>query len=149
MTIRGNISWSTHIDNICASAIKHKLKHPPPKIELLAYNTIIRSLLEYALVVWDPHTQNIGKLEQIQRQPVRFIYNRYHRHDSPTTLMQSNGIPMLESRRRSNRLKFLADIWNRKLPYPIFTPCPSFLPAYEAIPLVKCTPMFTRTNAYK
>lgn len=157
VTITGNLTWSSHIDNICASArrklglLKHKLKYSPPNVKMLAYNTLIRSRLEYASVVWDPHTKkDINKLEHVQRQAVRFIYNRYQRLDSPSTLMQNNSIATLESRRKSNRLKFLADLWNRKLrldPSTFLTPL-STRPTRHYHPF-KFTPLFARTNTYK
>lgn len=157
VTFTNNLTWSTHIDTICASArrklglLRHKLKKSPPDVKLLAYNTLIRPRLEYACIVWDPHTKNdINKLEQIQRLAVRFIYNRYRRHDSPTCLMKTNNIMTLQNRRKITRLKFLYQLWNRKLsldPLPYLQLLPH-RPTRNYHPL-KFTPIFARTNNFK
>lgn len=79
VTITSTLSWNTHISSICSSAfrklcfLRHKLKHTPSDVKLLAYSSIIRPKLEYASIVWDPHTKkNIEALEMIQRKSVRF-----------------------------------------------------------------------------
>lgn len=157
VTFSSNLTWSTHIDTICASArrklglLRHKIKNSPSHVKLLAYNTLIRPLLEYATIVWDPHTKkDINKLEQIQRLAVRFIYNRYRRLDSPTELMKLNNIMTLQARRKIARLKFLYQLWNHKLlldPSLYLEPLSS-RPTRHYHPL-KFTPIFARTNNFK
>ena len=51
--------------------------------KLLAYTSLCRPILEYADVVWDPHTKtNINKVEKIQDRAIRFISNLKRRKDS-------------------------------------------------------------------
>lgn len=43
----------------------------------MAYNNLIMSKLEYAVIVWDPHTKkNILRLEMIRKRAVGFIYEK-------------------------------------------------------------------------
>lgn len=157
VTITSNLTWSSHILKVCASArrklglLRHKLKNSPANIKLLAYTSIVRPCLEYACVVWDPHTKkDIDNLEKIQRLAVRFIYNRYRRHDSPTELMKINKIPTLESRRKMNRLKFLFQLshGNIRLETSAFLTPLSSRPTrnYHS---AKFTPITARTNNFK
>lgn len=114
VTINNKLTWSTHISATCTSALqklwflKRKLKTAPPRVKLLAYNTFVRTKLEYASIVWDPHNKSdVQELERVQRKAVRFIFNKYRMTDSPSLLMKQHNIPSLESRRKVSRLTFL------------------------------------------
>lgn len=79
--ISNDLSWTKHIDVVTAKCLRklfflrHSLKSATPDLRLLAYNSIIRPIMEYAVVIWDPFTRNnIEKLERIQKKAVRFIY---------------------------------------------------------------------------
>lgn len=157
VTLCSNLSWNLHVQNISFSAfrklcfLKYKLKHAPSSVKLLAYYYLIRPKLEYACIIWDPYTQcNIKKLERIQRQAIRFVYNKFSTFDSPTELMRSNNIPTLESRRKKLRLDFLSQLLNNKL---------ALDPALYVSLLVTrptrqhhqndLTPYFSQTNLFK
>lgn len=157
VTITHNLSWNKHISNICTSSfrklglLRHKLRHAPPSLKLLAYTSIIRPKLEYACIVWDPYTKtNIQALESIQRKAVRFIYSKYRSSDSPTQLMTQHNIPTLKLRRKIQRLKFLYLLKNNKL---------SMSPEHYIQPLTarrtrhrhaeSLTPFNARTNVFK
>ena len=61
----------------------------PRKTKQLAYTTLVRPILEYASIIWDPHTaSNIHKLETVQRRSARHIMHIYNRHASVTTMLQ-------------------------------------------------------------
>lgn len=114
VTLSSKLTWSTHITDITTSALrklwflKRKLASAPSRTKILAYNACVRSKLEYASIIWDPHTKkDIMNLERINRKAVRFIFGKYRRFDSPTTLMQLNDISTLEARRKFSRLSFL------------------------------------------
>ena len=66
----------------------------------LLYTAWVRSRLEYASVVWSPHTKrNINNLVQVQRRATRFILDRdYSEHERPSKL---NLLP-LQYRRELN-----------------------------------------------
>lgn len=122
VTFTNRFSWSDHISLTCSAALrklwflKRKLKKAPVNTKILAYNTFVRSKLEYAAVVWDPHTKkDIMSLERVQRKAVRFIFGKYKREDSPSLLMLRNKISSLEHRRKVSRLQFLHNIINGKI----------------------------------
>ena len=68
----------------------------------LLYTAWVRSRLEYASVVWSPHTiRNINNLVQVQRRATRFILGRdYSEHER---LSKLNLLP-LQYRRELNDL---------------------------------------------
>lgn len=122
VTITNTLSWSKHIENTCAAAmrrlgfIRHKLKAAPTEAKLLAYKTLVLPKLEYANIVWDPFSKkDKQKLEMVQRRAVRFIFNKYRSTDSPSSLMVQNGISTLEQRRKLARLKFLFSLFHGHL----------------------------------
>lgn len=157
ITLTNTLSWNTHIANVASSAfrklclLRHKLREAPPQVKLLAYNTLIRPKMEYACVVWDPHTKkNINSLEKIQRRAVRFIYSVYGRNVSVTKTMQNHGIVTLESRRKFLRLKFLYSLTNRRLgldPSHFVTPLSTRRTCHSRA--LSLMPFFARTDLFK
>lgn len=157
VTLTSNLSWSTHISDICTSALrklwflKRKLKSAPSQTKLLAYNTCVRSKLEYASIIWDPHTKkDILQLERINRKAVRFIFGKYRRIDSPSNLMQLNGICTLEARRKFSRLSFLYNCMagNIKIDLPdCIKPVATRRTRHGHE--FSLTPIFARTNSFK
>lgn len=114
VTLTRKLTWSEHILDISSSALrklwflKRKLKNAPISTKMLAYNTCVRSKLEYAAEVWDPHfKKDVMQLERVQRKAIRFIFGKYRRHDSPSLLMQKYNVLTLETRRKVSRLGFL------------------------------------------
>jgi len=69
-----SMSWSNHIQEIINKAsktlnfVKRTLYQCEPSVKATAYTTLVRSILEYASIVWDPHQQYlIDKIEMVQR----------------------------------------------------------------------------------
>lgn len=65
LAITINLKWRMHIDNSCIktflklSFLRKKLKGRPSNIKLEDYRTLIRPVLEYFSIVWDPfHAKN-------------------------------------------------------------------------------------------
>ena len=112
MEIPSDLKWNNHISRISAKAnrtlgfVCSNLKSCRKRIKLLAYFTLIRPILEYGALVWDPYTHIlIDKLESIQRRAVMFIMmNDYSRFSSVTGMMSELGIESLTLRRKIARL---------------------------------------------
>lgn len=112
-----DLKWNTHIDNVCIKAnkalwcLRRNLAIATPEIKSLAYKTLVRPVIEYSKIVWDPYTvTNCNKLEKIQRLASRFIFNKYSHVHSPTKLCELANLPTFESRTKYERLKFLFQI---------------------------------------
>lgn len=92
LIITHDFRWDSHVKHVTSSAfgrlisIKRRLGSAPSQIKLLAYKTFVRSVLEYANVIWFPYTNQLQtKIERIQRKPIRFIFNKYKRTDPPSS----------------------------------------------------------------
>ena len=73
VTISKELSWNTHINNITSTAnktlgfVKRNVVTKNIDIKTMAYNSLVRSQLEYASVVWSPYTKhNINKIEKVK-----------------------------------------------------------------------------------
>jgi hypothetical protein len=134
ITISSNMSWTEHIDNVCATAgirlnILRKLGHKLSRRTLeLLYKAYIRPLLEYGSVIFsDSCSSDALKLDQIQNQAALictgalFTTNRSH-------LIEELSWPSLGDRRNEMRAciaykalhdmapKYLSDIYTRYIP---------------------------------
>mgnify|MGYP003406789740 FL=1 len=64
--------------------------------------------MEYAVTVWDPHTQkSVDRLEAIQRRAARFVLRRHRNTSSVSAMLDELRWPSLEDRRRTARLSML------------------------------------------
>lgn len=94
--LTANLSWSTHINAICAKAsrslgyLRRNLHASPFKIRQLAYKTFVLPQLEFTSSVWSPY-QNylVDKLEAVQNRAARFISKSYDFSSSITKIKQS------------------------------------------------------------
>ena len=119
VTISDNLVWSKHITttttkaNARLSFIKRNLKDCPQKLMEIAYFSLVRSFVDYASAVWDPHQKfNQVKLEMVQRRAARFVKSRYKRTDSVTAMLDELGWPILSKRRKDARLILFYKIIN-------------------------------------
>lgn len=157
VTITSRLTWSSHINKICASAsrklgfLRHKLKTAPSHVKLLAYNSIVRPQLEYASAAWDPFLKkDIHKLEMVQRRAVRFIFNSYHSRASLSLLMANNNIMTLENRRKLARLRFLFLLSSQQFNVnPALYIQPRLSRSTRTTHEHNLTPIFARTNLFK
>ena len=76
-----NLKWDKHIDKIESKAnqrlgmLKRVLKTADRKTRKIAYETLVRPVLEYGSQVWDPYKKkNIKRLEKVQNKALRFIF---------------------------------------------------------------------------
>ncbi|XP_077507312.1 uncharacterized protein LOC144116455 [Amblyomma americanum] len=101
-----DLKRNNHIDAIVSKSskalgfIRRHLHQAHPAAKFLAYTTLVRSEIEYASLIWNPHQLYlIHKLEAIQNKAARFITKNYSRQSSITAIKASLKLPSLEKRR--------------------------------------------------
>ena len=111
MDISGSLSWNPHVDRITGNAnrtlgfVRRNIKTKMSKVRETAYNTLVRPQLEYALAVWDPHTNvRTTQIEQVQRRAARWTVSNYDWQASATQIVQDLGWRKLEQRRADAHL---------------------------------------------
>lgn len=120
--LKHDLKWSHHIEQVAAKAssklgfIRRNLRGAPQSCKKLAYVSLVRSGMEYASVIWDPHTRSSSdKIERIQRQAARWITSTYSYKQSVTALLSQLKLEPLQDRRRIQRLTFMYKILNEKV----------------------------------
>ena len=111
--LSSDLTWDSHISAITKKAnstlgfLQRNLKRCPPACKQQACTSLVRPILEYGAVVWDPYLEkNIDSMEKIQRIAARFITGNF-RSNSPgsvTRLLERTGLPPLHLRRQHLRL---------------------------------------------
>ena len=119
LTLTNQFDWNVHIDNISNKAnksiclLKRNVRMKDVQLKYVAYSSLVRPHLEYAVPVWDPYTKkNIDKLEIIQRRAARYVLDRYHYSASVTEMLNELGWKSLEKRRKYMRLIMMYKIAN-------------------------------------
>ena len=86
--------------------LRRNLSKCSQPIKASAYLTLVRPIMEYAAVAWDPHQlNNIQALEKIQRRAARWVMNDYSGHSSVSDMLHNLNWQPLQVRRRINRLQ--------------------------------------------
>ena len=117
VTIDCKLSFTKHIDTVCKKAnsmlafIRRNLKSCQCQIKADAYLMHVRPILEYAAVVWAPHTRcDIDRLGAVQRRAARFVTSDYNRTSSVNVTLDNLNWSTLISRRQTSRLCLLYKI---------------------------------------
>jgi len=120
--ISNDLSWTHHVDYVAKKGnqklgfLRRNLRGAPLASRRLAYTSLVRSGLEYAAPIWDPHKlKDRVKLEKIQRKAARWVKSSYSPHTSVTAILQDLGWSELEERRRVLRLALLYNIYFGKV----------------------------------
>ena len=119
-----DMKWNAHTSHISSKAnqklgfIKRNLKGSQRELKRLAYISLVRSSMEYASPVWDPHLiKDIDSLEHVQTRAARWITNKYDQ-STRVSMLQELKLDPLEEWRRVSRLAFLYKIFSEHVVVP-------------------------------
>ncbi|CAH2087310.1 unnamed protein product [Euphydryas editha] len=125
VTIDGRLTFVAHVDNIVVKAaqnlgfIKRNTQGFSRRTKTILYNSLVRSCLEYASVIWNPqysiHSQRIESIQRAFTRHLAFYENNFsHRQVYGERLARFHMIS-LRSRREVSDLTFLHNILNNKV----------------------------------
>jgi hypothetical protein len=84
--LNDKLSWDTHVANITGKAkralgfLNRNLSGCHKNTNERAYISLVRPLVDYCCVVWDPHQEKLKKqVESVQRAGARFVMGTPHR----------------------------------------------------------------------
>ena len=122
---QSDMRWSAHVGkttqraNTILAFLRRNLSHCPAHLKVIAYKSLVRSGLEYASAVWDPHLQDeIKKLEAVQRRAARFVCSDYGRQSSVTRMLERLEWDSLQTRRRTIRLTLFGKVLRGEVAVP-------------------------------
>ena len=117
VNINNNLSWGQHCANIAAKGnrslgmLRRNLRTTNINLKSVAYKGLVRSGLEYASTVWDPHQcKDINKVESVQRRAARYVCNDYNQEHSVSAMMSRLEWDTLQARRQQARLSMFYKI---------------------------------------
>lgn len=117
--ISNDLNWEKHVNATAQRAsntlnfVIRNLKYCPAQAKEMAYNSLVRSTMEYSASVWDPHLQkHCSKLERVNRRAARFVKADFSRHSSVTMMMKELGWNSLADRRLHLRLTLMYKVVN-------------------------------------
>ena len=125
VNISAYLTWESHINKISKKAasilgfLRRNLRNCPKDCRRLSFIALVRSKLEYAATVWDPHVKkDIERLERIQRQAARFIQKDYKSIEPGcvTKMLEDLDLPPLDLRRKTQRIQLLNKIQENQIP---------------------------------
>ena len=81
----------------------------PQDVKETAYKGLVRPILEYASLVWDPHgIVAQEELEKVQNRAARFVTGNYNfKTGSMTSILEQLGWESLHKRRKGSKLILL------------------------------------------
>ncbi len=96
--------------------LKRNYYHTSKTTKEKLYSSLVRPHLDYTSAAWDPYTdKNINDLEKVQNAAARFVTNTYGKDTSVSALKNNLGWPLLQERRRKNRISCYYKILNNHL----------------------------------
>ena len=113
VTISDDLSWHRHVDAVANKAsrtlgfLRRNLGECTLEVKSTAYTSLVRPVLDYASPAWDPtSTDDIVKLEKVQRQAARFVHGNYSERNPGcvTRMVKDLGWETLESRRKKGQV---------------------------------------------
>ena len=95
VTMESKLNINNHIDSVAKKAnstrafLNRNLRSCSQSIRDSTYKTYVRPMVEYASIVWDPHThRNINKLEQVQRHSARYVTGNHDYTSSISAMLR-------------------------------------------------------------
>ena len=114
VNIHKQLNWNYHFSSITKKAnntrslLQHNISQCSKTTKELCYRTLVRPLMEYATVIWDPFTEaNIRKLEMVQRRSARTVCSDYRRTTSVSSMLQQLQWPTLQERRAKAKVTMM------------------------------------------
>ena len=112
VTITNDFRWKTHIGNICTKAnrilgfLRRNISSRPIDVKEMAYKGLVRPILEYASLVWDPSGKALqDELKKVQNRAARFVTGYYSFETrSMTKELEQLKWESLKQRRKGSRL---------------------------------------------
>ncbi|XP_072023338.1 uncharacterized protein [Amphiura filiformis] len=125
VNISKNLSWNHHINSVTNKAnatrafLQRNLHQCPRKTKEMCYKTLVRPIIEYSSIIWDPSTScNVQKLEMVQRRFARFVYGDYRTTSSVTAMLNQLQWPTLQERRAQTKVVMMFRIVNHLVDVP-------------------------------
>ena len=119
VNIHQKLNWNTHIQqtekkaNTTRAFLQRNLYMCPRKTKEMCYTTLVRPIMEYGSIIWDPFTtQNTNRLEMVQRRSARFVIGDYHTTSSVTTMLKNLNWNTLQERRAQTKAVMMYRIVN-------------------------------------
>ena len=117
-----DLKWKNHITSVTHKANKisafiwRNLKQCPIPTQTKCYKALVRPVLEYASVVWDPNqTYLVNQIEAVQKRTARRICNDFSPYTSASSLVQKLGLEPLGTRRKKNKMTTMFKIMNNTI----------------------------------
>ena len=114
VSLHRHSSWSPHVNATAKKAngtrafLQRNLRKAPTAAKTRTYESLIRPILEYSGVVWEPHTaQVVNKLEMVQRRYACYTPRDYGRTSSVTAILKTLGWELLAERRAKARITIM------------------------------------------
>ena len=115
VTSTSDLRWNTHVSNVCTKAnrtlgfLRRNLYSCPQEVKEAAYKGLVRPVLDYGSLVWDPPGVVLqDELESVQKRAARFVTGNYnYKTGSMTGILGQLKWESLKKRRKDNRLILL------------------------------------------
>ena len=117
ITSTDSMDWGQHISDISSKATKtlgflrRNLAFAPRSTKEVAYKTLVRPKLEYAVPIWSPYCKTqIQQVEKVQRTAARWTCRRWRNTSSVGEMLDELQWPTLEAWRDQSSLLFFHKI---------------------------------------
>ena len=109
--LQKNLSWNDQAQKVCSEAnsmlglLRNNMSSCPRDVKDACYKMLVRPILIYSCIVWDPHTsKNVNNLEMVQRRSARFVFSNYRRTASPSDMIKTLRWESLAERRKKSKI---------------------------------------------